>query len=264
MPYADANGVKLHYEIFGEGEPIVFIHGVAITSRVWEYQKAYVSQTHKMIVYDLRGSGKSEKTPWLRHTAELLAEDLKGLLDFLGIERTHIVGLSMGAAVAMKFAISYPQRVGRLVLSGAFEDLVGIMNFIRKYFGFILGKLLMFRFFGGLATWIMLPGASRKDLLYYHRNIISIDWDEVRKYNQILASYSITDALSRITAPTLILYGQYEAVLHKYGYRIRDKIADARMKIIPGVGHGWNGEAPELFSRMVVEFLTEGASNDSL
>jgi 3-oxoadipate enol-lactonase len=255
MPYADVNGIKLYYEIFGEGEPIVFIHGVAITSRVWEFQKEFVSQTHQMIVYDLRGSGKSEKTPQLRHTAELLAEDLRGLLDYLGIEKTHIVGLSMGAAVAMKFAISYSQRVDRLVLSGAFEDLGGILNFIRKYFGYVVGKLLMFRFFGELATRIMLPSAAWEDLLYYHRSIIRIDWDEVRKYNQILASYSITGALGKIMAPTLILYGQYEAVLHKYGYRICENIANARMRIIPGVGHGWNGEQPELFSRMVTSFV---------
>ena len=70
MPFAGVNGVRLYYEIFGEGEPVVFIHGVGITSRVWDFQREAVSCEFKMIVYGLRGSGKSGKTPEVFHSAE--------------------------------------------------------------------------------------------------------------------------------------------------------------------------------------------------
>ncbi|MDF2522795.1 MAG: alpha/beta hydrolase fold protein [Clostridiales bacterium] len=255
LPVVQTNGADLYFEVYGKGEPVVFIHGIAITSRVWDFQKEEVSKSYKMVVYDLRGSGRSEKTPLITHTAELLCDDLLGLLNYLGIESTNIVGLSLGAAVALKFAIKYPQRVKKMVLSGAFTDLDGVLNLIRKCFPKLIGKLLMTRFFGELATKIMLPSAPKEELLHYHKNILSIDRDEVAKYNQILASYSITSALRSIAAPTLLLYGQYEPMMHKYGRIIVKNIPDARLEIIPGVGHGWNGENPDLFNKKIMDFF---------
>lgn len=255
MPIIRTNGVDLYYEIYGEGEPVVFIHGIGISSKVWVFQKEEVSKYFKMIVYDLRGSGRSGKTPEVTHTAELLCDDLKELLDQLGIYSINIVGISMGAAIAMKFAIKYSNRVKKLVLSGAFTDLDGLLNLIRTHFPNLIGKMLTIRFFNVLATKIMLPSAPKKKLLNYHKNILKIDRDEVVKYNQILSSYTITSALGNIKAPTLLLYGQHEKILHKYGIIIRDKIPNAKMEIIPGVGHGWNGEKPDIFSKKVIDFL---------
>jgi pimeloyl-ACP methyl ester carboxylesterase len=140
-------------------------------------------------------------------------------------------------------------------LTGAFADLTGTLGFISKYLSYMIGKLLMYKFFGELATKIMLPSVSRKELLDYHKNVIKIDPDEVKKYRQILNSYSITSALKKITAPTLILYGAYESVFHRYGYMIHKKVKNSEIRVIPGVGHGWNGEDPDEFNRIVVEFL---------
>ncbi|MCX8130733.1 MAG: alpha/beta hydrolase [Clostridia bacterium] len=258
MPIANVNGIKLFYDTYGNGEPVVFIHGVAITSRVWDYQKDFISRYYRMIVLDLRGSGRSDKTPAITHTAELLADDLKGLVDYLGYEKVNIVGLSIGAAVAMKFAIKYPHMVSRLILTGAFTDLDGILNFVRKHFAYLVGRMLMTRLFGGLAVKIMLPSASKDELLYYHKNIIKVDKEEIIKYDQILGSYSITPALGRIQAATLLMYGQYEWMLHKYGRLIKGLVKNSQMIIVPGVGHGWNGEKSELFSQYVLKFIKEG------
>ena len=245
----------LYYETYGAGEPVVFIHGVGVTSRVWEFQREELSKHFRMIVYDLRGSGKSQKTPGMFHTCELMAEDLKGLLDHLQLKRVNIVGISLGACIAMKLAIEYPETVGRLVLTGAFADFRGVLSFVTRHLAHIIGRMLMTRTFGELATKIMLPSSTGEKLLYYHRNIISIDRDEVVKYSQILRSYKITSALGKIKSPAIILYGQYEWGLHKYGRLIRERVKDSRMVVIPGVGHGWNGENPGLFNRTVLDFL---------
>lgn len=257
MPYAHLDGFDMYYETYGEGEPVVFIHGVGVTSKVWEFQKEAFSKRYRMIIYDLRGSGKSGKTPEVQHTADLLAKDLLALVNNLELKRFHLVGISLGAAIAMKFAIEYPERVKSLVLSGAFIDFKRVLSFISKYFSNVIGKMLMKRFFGELATKIMLPSAPRKELLYYHRQIIRIDKDEVLKYRQLLNSYSITSALDKINAPVLITYGEYEFPLHKYGRMIKEKVKNARMMVIPGVGHGWNGEDPGLFNSIVLDFITE-------
>ncbi|MDP4092810.1 MAG: alpha/beta hydrolase [Bacillota bacterium] len=261
MSYAKINGFDMYYEVMGDGEPVVFVHGVGVTSRMWEFQKKAFSKEFKMIIFDLRGSGKSSKTPEVYHTAELLCEDLKGLLDFLNIKIVNIVGLSLGAAIAMKFAVEYPDSVKSLVISGAFIDFKRILSFTSRHFCGIIGKLLMTRVFGEMATRIMLPSVSRKGLLYYHKNIINIDRDEVIKYEQILKSYSITPALSKIKAKTLLVYGSRELPFHKYGRAIHKYVKDSVMMIIPGVGHGWNGERPELFNKIVIDFIKSAQSN---
>jgi len=259
LPYAEVNDVKLYYNVHGEGEPIVFIHGAAVTSKVWEFQKEHISRHYKMIVYDLRGSGRSQKTTYINHTCELLAEDLKGLIDYLRLDKINIVGLSMGASVAMRFAAQYAGMVKTLIITGAIADVHGILAFICKHFSHIIGKALMTKAGGVTAAKLMLPSCAYKDILYYHSNIINIDKDELIKYHQILKSYTITEALGKITCPTLILYGSLESVFHKYGRQIQEKIKNSRMVIVPGVGHGWNGEAPELFSSIIMEFIRENS-----
>ena len=257
MTIARINGIDMYYNVYGNGDPVVFIHGVAATSRVWDYQIDEISKGYTMIVYDLRGSGRSQKTVDISHTVDLLSDDLKGLIDYLGYKRVSIVGLSLGAAVAMKFAIKYPDSVYKLILSGAFVELNGILNFFRRHFVNLIGKMLNTKFFWKLGIKIMLPSALPIDLTYYYKNIFSIDKHEVMKDNQILASYKITDELSKIAAPTLLVYGQYEKIMHKYGRIIAGKIRVAQMQVIPGVGHGWNVEAPSLFSNVVMNFLKD-------
>jgi 3-oxoadipate enol-lactonase len=259
LPYAEVNGVNLYYNVYGEGEPIVFIHGIAITSKVWDFQKNYIPRYYRMIVYDLRGSGKSQKTTYANHSCELLAEDLKGLIDYLKLDKVNIVGLSMGASVAMRFAAQYPSAVKNLIITGAVTDLHGTLAFICKHFSGIIGRTLMTKVGGVAATKIMLPSCPRDDIMYYHSEIISIDEDEVIKYYQILKSHRITGALNRIICPTLILYGSLEPVFHRYGRQIKEKIRNSKMMIVPGVGHGWNGENPELFSSIIMEFIQENS-----
>lgn len=255
MPFAEVADVKLYYTVYGEGEPVVFIHGIGVTSKVWEFQKDYISSRNRMIVYDLRGSGKSSRTPSVFHTVELLSHDLKGLLDYLKLERVGIVGLSAGAAIAMKFAIQYPQYVNRMVLSGAFADLSGIQCFFAKCLPPGIGKVLMSRIFGQMAVRLMLPSASAEKVSRYQRDIICIDSEEIRKCRQLLNSYTIMEALPQIKAPTLLLYGQYDRLAHKQGIIISQLIPNCRARIIMGTGHGANGERSELFNKIVTDFI---------
>jgi 3-oxoadipate enol-lactonase len=112
---AEVNGARIYYEVAGEGEPLVFVHAGIADSRMWEGQVAAFAERYKVIRYDLRGFGKTEMVegPFSHH------EDLRGLLDFLGLERTHLVGCSMGGGAVLDFALEYPERVGDLVLVGS-------------------------------------------------------------------------------------------------------------------------------------------------
>ncbi|MFX1406145.1 MAG: alpha/beta fold hydrolase [Promethearchaeota archaeon] len=117
MSYADVNNIKLYYEIHGEGYPIFLLHGYGATNKVWIAQVGALSKHFKVIVYDQRSSGRSDH-PTTEYTLDTLVEDLKGLMEFLKIEKTHLMGQSMGGWVSQNFALKYPEKVNKLVLIG--------------------------------------------------------------------------------------------------------------------------------------------------
>jgi len=117
MPFAEVNGIKLYYEIHGDGSPLIMLHGYGATSKVWIGQVDALSKHFKVIIYDQRSSGNSDH-PKEDYTLDTLVEDLKGLMDFLKVEKAHLMGQSMGGWVSQNFALKYPDRVNKLVLVG--------------------------------------------------------------------------------------------------------------------------------------------------
>ena len=115
MAKALANGIQLHYQQFGKGPHLVMVHGITGNLAIWylEIVPALMGE-YRITTYDLRGHGYSEAPPTNYTTADH-ANDLKHLLDVLGIERAHIMGHSFGADVALNFTILFPERVDRLV-----------------------------------------------------------------------------------------------------------------------------------------------------
>lgn len=106
-------GARLYYERTGDGEPLVFIHGFTLDTRMWEPQFDAFAATHAVVRYDLRGFGRSALPGSEPYTHQ---DDLRMLLDGLGIRRATLVGLSKGGGVALNFALTWPERVQALVL----------------------------------------------------------------------------------------------------------------------------------------------------
>ena len=106
MPTAEINGIKIYYEIHGDGEPVIFGNGVFSNTLGWTYQHPVFSKEYQVILYDMRGQGQSEK-PKGDYSFNLHAEDQKALLDELGITEVHHVGISYGAEqTGLRFAKS--------------------------------------------------------------------------------------------------------------------------------------------------------------
>ena len=116
MPQADSNGIKIEYRFDGkEGAPyITFVTGIANDLTMWDAQVAALGKDYRTLRYDLRGHGDTQATEG-DYTLELLVRDLAGLLNELNIQKTHLVGLGLGGAIAQAFAIEHPQRVNTLI-----------------------------------------------------------------------------------------------------------------------------------------------------
>lgn len=107
--------IEVAYEDEGTGTPVVLVHGLGNSLRLWEAVAPTLCRLHRVIRYDVRGFGASDKPPGPYSLAEFAA-DLAGLLDALSIERAHVMGLSMGGVIAQRFALDFPQRALSLVL----------------------------------------------------------------------------------------------------------------------------------------------------
>ena len=260
--YADVNGGSLYYEVTGSGSPVVLIPGFTLDTRMWDSQVAALSRKHRVIRYDLRGAGKSPPPtgPYAQY------EDLAALLDHLGVAKAHIVGLSLGGAIAIDFTLASPGSALSLVPVDASS--VGGYPWPAE-----------------LSAWFadITAAAERGDLAAAKEMWLSTGWfaharlmpEAAAKLREIAADYSgwhlqnknpvqrltppAMDRLEAIAAPTLVVIGELD--LPFYNLPLADALASripgARKVLIRGAGHMANMEDPTQFNQAVLDFLAE-------
>lgn len=254
-----ANGVTLVYEVQGNGEPLVLIHGWAVNRRYWDGTAELLARDYRVIRYDRRGYGESGGTP--DPTAD--PADLEALLDALGHPRAHVLGHSAGAGVALTFAGRYPERVDRLILFGSgrlpgfaparegafFEELAGIartqgMDSVRA----AIVKRAEER--GGPRTPEVRERGRR--LLESYRGLDLVD---PAPPSGLVEPITVSE-LGSVRAPTLVVLGADEGpYLHLAAHALAYGIPDARKVVIPGGGHTVDWVEPERFVAEVLRFL---------
>src|SRR5919204_2765547 len=115
MPKVLVNGINLHYIEAGRGDPLLLIMGFGGDHLAWAFQTPVFAQSHRVIAFDNRGVGQSD-VPDVPYTTRMMADDAAGLLDALGIERAHVIGVSIGGMIAQELALNHPRRVRSLQL----------------------------------------------------------------------------------------------------------------------------------------------------
>jgi 3-oxoadipate enol-lactonase len=262
MPYANVNGINIHYEVRGEGPPVVLIGGLGSQISSWSTQVPLYSKYFKVLAFDNRGSGLSDK-PDYSYTIEDMADDTSGLLDFLGIQSASFVGKSMGGMIAQWLGIKYPYRVNKLVLgcTSASRDDVG--NEILRIGREIATKV-------GLKTvWLtaLYLGYTRE---YIEKNLGSIreslalitqNDESLKGYvGQSLAceGHDTRDLLHKVKCPTLVLLGERDQIASPRKSReLAELIPGAILREFSGVGHGFWRERQGEVDKVVLDFLLE-------
>ncbi|MBY9012321.1 MAG: alpha/beta hydrolase [Candidatus Lokiarchaeota archaeon] len=115
MTFANLQGVKISYRVYGNGFPVIFIHGYGAKKEIWKPQVAEMSKRFKLVTFDLRGTGESDR-PNIPYTMKMMAEDVNRLEEFLNIKKAHIIGRSFGGMIAQNVSLLYPEKVEKLVL----------------------------------------------------------------------------------------------------------------------------------------------------
>lgn len=263
MPYTEANGINLYYEVHGEGYPVVLISGLGSQGQSWDTQVPIYSKHYKVVVFDNRGAGKSDK-PKAPYTTEQMADDTAALMDVLSIERAHIVGKSMGGMIAQWLAIKYPERVDRIVMgcSSGSRDKVG--NGILKMGREIASKV------GLRAVWFMALH------LGYSREYIEDNIDRLNKASELLKEspealegyigqsiacegHNTISELPKIKSPAFVMMGDSDLITAPARTReLSELIPKSELCVFSDVGHGFWRERQQEVDGLVLHFLANG------
>lgn len=121
MPTVKVNDISMNYEVHGQGSPLVLIGGLGTDISVYRKMIRQLSEKHKVLAFDNRGSGRTDK-PDIPYTIEMMADDTAALMASAGIERASVLGTSLGGRIAMALALRHPRRVSKLILTSTFAS----------------------------------------------------------------------------------------------------------------------------------------------
>jgi pimeloyl-ACP methyl ester carboxylesterase len=257
--FAPVNGTRIFYEVRGEGEPLVLIHGGQLDSRMWDSQFDAYGRYFRVLRYDVRGFGGSP----LGEGTYSHADDLAALMDYLDMPRAHLLGLSLGGMVATDFAVTYPGRVLSLVLSG--PGLTGLdaesPEELARYFAEVVAARdappdSVVRLW--LSDPLMAPAAADPRL---RPRLERLARENARAWlnNWALRRPPGPPTIARfaeIHVPTLLLVGDRDLPsIFAAVDTLAKAIPGAKKVVIPGAGHMANMEKPGEFDAAVLGFL---------
>ncbi len=261
--FAEVNGARLYYEVAGSGPPLVLLHGSFLDTRMWDNQVEAFARRYTVIRYDARGFGRSAFPSGLPYAR---SDDLKGLLESLAVARACLVGLSMGAGVAIDFAVSFPERVDALVLVAAG---LGGFSMSSEYDAWLQGIRSSARRSGIraarkalLAGAALAPALTRPPVAAHLVRMVSdySGWHWVNDDPVQRLAPPAVQRLEHIAAPTLIVVGERDLPdFHAIADVLFQRVPHARKVVLPGVGHLPCMEDPEEFNQIVLEFLASVA-----
>ncbi|MBI1344939.1 alpha/beta fold hydrolase [bacterium] len=265
MPYIEIPGLRLHVIDEGDHDPLVFLHGFPLSHEMWDAQRREFRNTHRVIIPDLRGFGRSTSQDDMV-TMDQFADDVAALLAAMDLSQpVTLCGLSMGGYIAMAFARRYPQRLGRLILTDTKSlpdtpetaaNRERMANLVLKEGPTPLIATMMPRLFG--------PQTNEKQPYVTDavRNVMLANSSRAIAAAQrgMAVRPDSTPSLKDITVPTLVISGEYDAISPPDEMRtFAAEIPHSEFALIPGVGHMTPMEAPQEFNAAVRDWLQRTA-----
>jgi len=213
MPTVRVNGITMYYEEHGAGEPLLLINGLGADITLLAPLISWFARSHRVVAFDNRGAGRTDK-PDAPYTIELMASDTAALMEALALEHVNVLGISMGGRVALELALSYPDRVRRLVLVSTSAGGRGKVTL-----SWPMRLLLPLKWVGPLRGEYPQPRYA------------------FRRQRQASASYDATGRLGDIRVPALILHGRRDRSMPvEFAERMRAGIPGSRAELFRG-GH---------------------------
>jgi pimeloyl-ACP methyl ester carboxylesterase len=261
MPHADLNGFEIYFDVHGQGEPLLCVHGLACDRRAWALQIAPFSERHQAVFFDNRDVGQSSEASEDYTTADM-AGDVLALADYLGLETFHLLGISLGGMVSQQVALAAPERVRTLTLAVTHGGV--------KEAGRLRGRLL-----GAYARH--LPREDQIDNLLYlcyteafFENDAMVEFmrtallenpypqspEAFARQSWAGARHDVRDRLGELKMPVHVIGGERDLMIPVWkSTELASLIPGAKLTVLEGQGHGVMWEAADRFNAAVTEFL---------
>jgi pimeloyl-ACP methyl ester carboxylesterase len=271
---ADANGIKLHFFIGGEGSPVVLLHGYAQTSHMWNPIMPLLAKNHTVIVPDLRGAGGSDK-PDSGYDKKNMAVDIHELVLSLGYTRASIVGHDIGLMVAYAYAAQFPEETERLVLMDAFLPGIGDWKNV-----WLKRDLWHFHFYGEVPL-ALVKGRERTYFEHFWNDFAAdpkhsvsetdrqlyaqayaqpggmrAGFEYFRNFERDAADFALLSKIA-LPMPVLVLTGEKGSGPFLIE-QARLVATNVQGEVVPGSGHWLIDEAPQLTIPTLMAFLNAG------
>ena len=265
MPVTSVKGLKLYYEIEGDGEPLVLIPGFAAGRWIWFKQTEELAKNFRVITFDPRGVAASEK-PEGSQTIALLADDLAHLLQTIGIDRAHIVGASFGGFVAQEFALKYPSMTRKLVLCctsfGGPNHIVPApetLQALASTKGLNSEERMRANLLLAFSPEFVRTRVSEVDQVVRLRASNEVPEHVYLGQLQAAINFNAEERLDRINCPTLVLSGDADVIVPVQNSRnLAGRIFGATLCVLDGASHTFFIEEARVFNRLVTQFLLKG------
>ncbi|WP_025724891.1 alpha/beta fold hydrolase [Acholeplasma granularum] len=259
--YLDKN---VYYDIKGEGNPVLILNGIMMSTKSWEPFVHTISNNFMLIRLDFLDQGQSDSYE-TDYTQTVQVDLVKALLDHLNIDKVHLVGISYGGEVALQFALKYPNKLDRLIIYNSvayttktlaltghkwneYAESRDTLNYYEATIPVIYSK----EFNNKKAEWM----ANRKQILtngaFKDTNFL----DRMIRLTNSAENYDIRNNIKDITTPVMIVGAEDDYLTPLVHQRIlNNNLPNSRLVILPNVGHASMYEVPEIFTTILIGFL---------
>lgn len=264
MPKVRVGDIEMYYVEAGAGEPLVLIMGFGGDHLAWAFQTQVFAAAYRVIAFDNRGTGQTD-APDIPYTTRMMAEDTRGLMDLLGIERAHVLGVSMGGMIAQELALAHPDRVRSLQLHSTVARTDPYTRACAAAWEEVRARLPLEAAFRAIALWLFAPSTydERPDLVEtiiqsalanpYPQSLTGLS-----RQREAIASHDALARLHAIRCPTLVTAAEDDILIRpRLSRALAAAIPGAEFATIPTAGHVPFWEQADLFNRLCLDFLTK-------
>ena len=247
--------LDIHYYTGGQGEPLVVIHGGGGGAEEWLQSMTQLCEHHRIYVPDLPGFGRSQPMDGDYGISEFV-EFLEGFTHSLGLKRFHLVGHSVGGGIALRYALKFPHKIGKLVLVSSMCLGRGIALWVR-----FLSSSVFFRSLGIAAVAILKAVKWLLNLVYAPFNFVNPLPQAKLNLGKTVTTFKeqttvLVNQLSELMMPTLVVWGANDGIVPvSQAYAAARLIPDCQLRVFEGCGHAVYRERVKEFSHLLTTFL---------
>lgn len=264
MPYTVINKIRMHYEVSGQGPPVLMINGLSAPAVNWAFQAKALAPHFQVVTFDNRGVGETDLPPEPVYTTAQMADDAAALLRHLKIGRAHVIGASMGGTIAQELALRHARLVRSLTLLCTWAEAdARFLHTIEAWMSLAYRVPIEERYRHVLYPWLFTPEffakkdnvetAFQRSLAYPHQTKA----EAIERQGRGILAWNGTRAkrLSAIRVPTLVLVGKDDILTPPaFSKALAQRIRRARLVVVPG-GHGFFLENADQVNRTILRFL---------